>query len=27
MHEETASWHRLTSAVGLILDAADGEAS
>ena len=25
--EETASWHRLTSAVGLILDAADGEAS
>ena len=27
MHEETASWHRLTSAVGLILDAAEGEAS
>ena len=27
MHDETASWHRLTNAVGLILDAADGEAS
>src|SRR5215208_452639 len=25
MHEETASWHRLTNAVGLILDAAEGE--
>ena len=27
MREETASWHRLTSAVGLILDAAEGETS
>ena len=27
MQEETASWHRLTNAVGLILDAAEGEAS
>jgi len=27
MHEETASWHRLTHAVGLILDAAEGEPS
>ena len=26
MKEETASWHRLAAAVGLILDAADGEA-
>lgn len=26
MKEETASWHRLATAVGLILDAADGEA-
>ena len=24
MQEETASWHRLTNAVGLILDAAEG---
>ena len=27
MHEETASWHRLANAVGLILDAAEGEPS
>lgn len=27
MHEETVSWHRLTSAVGLILDAGEGEPS
>lgn len=27
MHEETASWHRLTGAIGLILDAAEGEPS
>jgi transcriptional regulator len=27
MQEETASWHRLTNAVGLILGAADGETS
>ena len=27
MQDETASWHRLTTAIGLILDAADGEAS
>jgi PadR family transcriptional regulator, regulatory protein PadR len=27
MQEETASWQRLTSAIGLILDAAEGEAS
>ena|SRR5690349_11025309 len=27
MEQETASWHRLTAAVGLILDAAEGEAS
>src|SRR5688500_7548130 len=26
MRDETASWHRLTNAVGLILDAAEGEA-
>jgi transcriptional regulator len=25
MHEETASWHRLTGAIGLIIDAAEGE--
>jgi transcriptional regulator len=25
MQEETASWHRLTNAVGLILDAAEGD--
>ena len=27
MQEETASWHRLANAIGLILDAAEGEAS
>jgi DNA-binding PadR family transcriptional regulator len=27
MHEETDSWHRLTTAIGLILEAAEGEAS
>ena len=27
MHEETASWQRLTNAIGLILDAAEGDAS
>ena len=27
MRDETASWHRLTNAVGLILSAAEGEAS
>jgi transcriptional regulator len=27
MHEETASWHRLAGAIGLILDAAEGEPS
>jgi DNA-binding PadR family transcriptional regulator len=27
MQEETASWHRLTNAVGLILGAAEGDAS
>ena len=27
MHEETASWHRLTGAIGLILKAAEGEPS
>jgi len=27
MHEETDSWHRLTAAIGLIIDAAEGEAS
>jgi transcriptional regulator len=27
MQEETASWHRLTGAIGLILDAAEGEPS
>ena len=27
MQEETDSWHRLTTAIGLILDAAEGEAS
>ena len=27
MQEETESWHRLTIAVGLIIDAAEGEAS
>jgi transcriptional regulator len=26
MEQETASWHRLTAAIGLILDAAEGEA-
>jgi len=27
MQDETDSWHRLTTAIGLILDAAEGEAS
>src|SRR5215212_5728331 len=27
MHEETASWHRLTNAVGLIIEGAKGEPS
>jgi|SRR5688572_20905312 len=27
MQEETDSWHRLTTAIGLILDAAEGQAS
>ena len=27
MQEETASWHRLANAIGLILEAAEGEAS
>lgn len=27
MDHETASWHRLTAAIGLILDAAEGDAS
>lgn len=26
MREETASWHRLAAAIGMILDAAEGEA-